>query len=335
MCMLHKIPAMLHRSFGWNWSANLFASVELECQLFGENGTGVPCSTRQPTTINWSWLCLFCRWNWSAELECQANVAVQFLYEYKWFLIWCGVRSCRVPLLFLCVSWRPRKAKITIRKYWQIQIGAQRRHCAAAPRPGWPGFSTRSHTYPIPHWYVCVSACEKHRQTHGCFAKPCVWLCKRTQYAYMRICIYACIHVAILIACRSKARCHCEEQLQLHPHVNDNLIRAERHKLLSLWGQHPTLSQRVHTNCYFHWKFTMESRFKKQWIRFTWNRGRTGQSVPYFRKSSTLRERKILQAMLNMWLMHMVYELSSDSCMHVDVHLGLLLPYVLSVGSID
>ena len=133
------VPTFL---FLWNWSANFIVLVELECQLFCESGTGVPCPTGQATTINWSWLRLFCCWNWSAELECQTNVAVQFLYEYRYFLIF--------P--FLCVSRGPRKAKITSRKKWQIEFRPHRRHCVAAPRLGWPGFYKRPHTYPMPHW---------------------------------------------------------------------------------------------------------------------------------------------------------------------------------------
>ena len=70
-----------------SWSAASIFRLELECQL--------SCSC----------------WNWNAELECQANVALQFLCEYEWFLIWCGAWSCHVPLPFLCVSWGPREAQ--------------------------------------------------------------------------------------------------------------------------------------------------------------------------------------------------------------------------------
>ena len=191
MRTLHKITAVLHRSFGWNWSANFLVSVELECQLFCENGTGVPCSTWQATTINWSWLRLFCRWNWSAELECQANVAVQFLCEYEWFLIWCGVWSCRVPLPFFVFHEGHEKPKLHNQKTFANPNQASATSLCRRPSSWVAGI-----LYTFTHISIAALApLTIHTSAHPKFALIHKRVYRQTHthtyiYTYIYICIY-------------------------------------------------------------------------------------------------------------------------------------------------
>ena len=62
----------------------IFLYAELECQILCLVGTEVPiflgveleCSR---SVAIWGWPRFFLRWNWSAELECEVNLALQFL----------------------------------------------------------------------------------------------------------------------------------------------------------------------------------------------------------------------------------------------------------------
>ena len=122
-------------------------------------------------------------------------------------------------------------------------------------------------------------------------------------------------------------------------------IASTCQKQISWWCHRPRprfcvekinkVTDHIHAECYLHWKFTMKSHFLKLCNRFTWNRGQTGQSVPYFRKPYRLHHWKVLMTIKNCYILHMICGRFYAFYVGGVMNLLVLRSFTLSVRSVQ